>query len=100
VTTSVQNELTKSFDGAESVAQQYPQYATQITAGAKAAFLQGDQWAYVAGIVAVLLGALVVAAWFPRFEREKALLASYRAEDAEGASTADVPAASPQPSAI
>src|SRR4051794_23200733 len=58
VTTSVQNELTKSFDGAESVAQQYPQYATQITAGAKAAFLQGDQWAYLAGIVAVLLGAI------------------------------------------
>ena len=25
-------ELTKSFDGAEAVAQQYPQYADQITA--------------------------------------------------------------------
>jgi len=100
VTTSVQNQLTKSFDGAESIAQQYPQYATQITAAAKTAFLQGDQWAYLAGIVAVLLGALVVAMWFPRFEREKALLASYRAEDVEAASAGDAPAASPQPSAI
>jgi DHA2 family multidrug resistance protein-like MFS transporter len=98
VTTSVQNELTKSFDGAESVAQQYPQYATQITAGAKTAFLHGDQWAYLAGIVAVLLGAVVVAVWFPRLEREHALLASYRAEDVEGPPATDPPAAAPQPS--
>ena len=49
VTQSVQNQLTKSFDGAESIAQQYPRHAAEITAGAKAAFLQGDQWAYLAG---------------------------------------------------
>ena len=36
------------------VAQQYPQYASQITAGAKQSFLDGDQWAYTAGLVAVL----------------------------------------------
>jgi MFS transporter, DHA2 family, multidrug resistance protein len=81
VTQSVQGELTKSFDGAEAVAQQYPHYAAQITAGAKTAFLQGDQWAYLAGIVAVLLGAAVVAFCFPRAERERELLARYHAED-------------------
>ena len=59
---SVQNQLTKSFAGAEAVAQQYPQYADQITAAAKQSFLDGDQWAYTAGIVAVLLGAVLV--WF------------------------------------
>ncbi len=84
ITPSVQSELTKSFDGAEAIAQQYPHYASQITAAAKTAFLQGDQWAYLAGIVAVLLGAAVVAFFFPRAEREKALLAQYRAEDAGG----------------
>ena len=46
-------QLTKSFAGAEAVAQQYPKYADQITAAAQASFLSGDQWAYTAGIVAV-----------------------------------------------
>src|SRR6185436_6435603 len=55
----VENQLTKSFAGAEAVAQQYPQYADQITAAAKSAFLQGDDWAYSAGVVAVLLGAVL-----------------------------------------
>src|SRR3954451_15994044 len=44
VTDSVHGELTKSFAGAEAVAQQYPQYATQITAAAKQSFLDGDHW--------------------------------------------------------
>ncbi len=98
VTTSVQNQLTKSFDGAEQVANQYPQYADQITAAAKTAFLQGDQWAYVAGIVAVLLGAVLVYAAFPRMEREQALLAEYQAADADGPVATDPPAGAPQPS--
>jgi MFS transporter, DHA2 family, multidrug resistance protein len=82
ITPAVQSELTKSFDGAQAVAQQYPKYAEQITAAAKTAFLQGDQWAYLAGIVAVLLGAGVVAFCFPHAERERELLAQYHAEDA------------------
>ena len=32
----------------------------QITAAAKAAFLAGDQNAYIAGIIAVLIGAVLV----------------------------------------
>jgi DHA2 family multidrug resistance protein-like MFS transporter len=84
VSDSVANELTKSFDGAEAIAQQYPQYASQITAGAKTSFLQGDQWAYLAGIGAVLAGAAVVAVFFPRLEREEELLAAYQAENVRG----------------
>jgi DHA2 family multidrug resistance protein-like MFS transporter len=98
VTSSVQNQLTKSFDGAEQIANQYPQYADQITAAAKTAFLQGDQWAYVAGIVAVVLGAVLVFAAFPRMEREQALLAEYQAADADAPVAADPPAGAPQPS--
>ena len=36
---------------------------------------------YLAGIVAARLGAVVVARFFPRAEREQELLAAYRAED-------------------
>jgi DHA2 family multidrug resistance protein-like MFS transporter len=71
---SVQNQLTKSFAGAESVAERYPQYASQITAAAKQSFLDGDQWAYTAGLVAVLLGAVLVWFCFPKKEEEEALL--------------------------
>ena len=53
--TSVQNQLTMSFAGAADIAQQYPQYSTQILQAAKESFLAGDQWAYLAGIVAVLM---------------------------------------------
>jgi DHA2 family multidrug resistance protein-like MFS transporter len=81
VTTNVQGELTKSFSSAENAAAQYPQYKSQIVAGAKASFLQGDAWAYAAGIVAILLGAVLVYFMFPRRDREEALLDRYGAED-------------------
>ena len=81
ITTSVENELTKSFSSAEAVAEQYPQYASQITAAAKQSFLDGDQWAYTAGLVAVLLGALLVYTMFPKRDDEQRLLAEYHAED-------------------
>jgi MFS family permease len=82
VNDSVQAELTKSFAAASDTAQAYPQYAEQITSAAKESFLKGDQWAYTAGIVAVLVGAALVAFLFPRKEREQRLLAGYAAEDA------------------
>ena len=82
ISDSVENQLTKSFAGAEAVAQQYPQYASQITAAAKQSFLDGDQWAYTAGLVAVALGAVLVFFMFPRKEAEQAALAAYQAEDA------------------
>jgi EmrB/QacA subfamily drug resistance transporter len=81
ITSTVVSELQKSYASAEAVAQQYPQYASQITAGAKAAFLAGDQWAYTAGIVAILLGAILVYIKFPKKDDEKLLLAEYRAQD-------------------
>jgi MFS family permease len=82
VSDSVQSQLTKSFAGAEAVAQQYPQYADQIIAAARESFLQGDQWAYTAGLVAVALGGALVFFLFPRKDSELELLASYRAADA------------------
>jgi MFS family permease len=94
ITDSTQAELTKSFDSAEAVAQQHPQYADAITTGAKTAFLQGDDWAYTAGIVAILLGAAVVFFLFPKKEDEEELLARYLREDT-GAGTE--PRETPEP---
>jgi len=91
VTDSVSNELTKSFAGAEQVAEQYPQYASQITAAAKTSFLQGDDWAYTAGLVAVLLGAAVVFFLFPKQEEEEALLRHYADVDSKRASVEPAP---------
>jgi hypothetical protein len=88
VNASVQSQLTKSFASAADTAQQYPQYANQIIAGAKAAFLAGDQWAYLAGIIAVVIGAALVFIWFPRFEDERRLLAEYHAQDTAPTSAA------------
>jgi len=81
VTSSTQAALTKSFDSAEAVAAQHPQYADAIIAGAKSAFLDGDDWAYTAGVVAIVLGAVLVYFMFPRHDEEKQLLAAYHAQD-------------------
>jgi EmrB/QacA subfamily drug resistance transporter len=81
-TDSVQAQLTKSFAGAEQIARQHPKYAEQITEAARQAFLQGDDWAYLAGIVAVLVGAVLVALRFPRKDDEQAMLERYAREDA------------------
>jgi len=85
LTTSVQNQLTMSYAGAAEVAAQYPQYSTQIIAAAQESFLAGDQWAYLAGIVAVLLGAALVFFKFPHREEEHRLLAEYHDQDTEAA---------------
>lgn len=82
VTDSTQSQLQLSFASAEDLADQNPDYAGQITAAARTSFLQGDQWAYTAGIGAILLGAVLVLFFFPRKEHEEALLARYHAEDA------------------
>ena len=88
VSDSVANELTKSFASAEAVGQQYPQYASQITAAAKTSFLQGADWAYTAGIVAILLGAAVVYRFFPKRDDEQRLLAEYHVTDTTDATGA------------
>jgi len=82
VTENVEGELTKSFSSAADLASQYPRHAEQIIAAAKASFLQGDAWAYRAGIIAVLLGGALVFFLFPKKDEEQALLERYATEDA------------------
>jgi EmrB/QacA subfamily drug resistance transporter len=81
VSTSVQSELTKSFSSAADTAQKYPQYASQIISAAKKSFLDGADWAYAAGIIAIVLGAALVFFMFPRRDAEQRLLAEYHAAD-------------------
>jgi len=81
VTEGIQGELTKSFSSAADTASRYPHYANAIVAGARTSFVQGADWAYTAGIIAILLGATLVFFLFPRHEREVELLAGYHAQD-------------------
>ena len=82
VTASTQAELTKSFSSAADTASRYPaSMQDSIVAGAKEAFLHGDQWAYSAGIVAVLLGAVLVFLAFPKYQEERRMLERFHAED-------------------
>ncbi len=101
VPATVANELTMSFAGAQTMATSYPQYADQITAAAKTAFLAGDTYAYMAGIVSVLIGAALVFFFFPKRDEEREILVTYRQEDTS-AMVAPLPAntASPVPGAL
>jgi DHA2 family multidrug resistance protein-like MFS transporter len=84
----VRGELENSFSSAADTAQQYPKYSSDIIAAAKVAFLQGDEWAYLAGIAAILLGAALVFFLFPRKDRERELLDQYHARDAQAVGAA------------
>ncbi len=82
ISEKVQNELTKSFSSAANTARQYPEYAQAIAAAARKSFLDGGDWTYAAGMIAVAIGICVVFFLFPKHDAEVALLERYHAEDA------------------
>lgn len=82
VSSATQAQLQLSFASAENIAASHPQDADAIVAAARSAFLDGDQWAYGAGLVSVLVGAVLVFLVFPRHDEEQRLRASYAAESA------------------
>ena len=81
VTESTQSQLQLSYASAVDLAEQNPRYSSEILAAAKTSFLQGDDWAYTAGLVAILVGAALVFLKFPRKDEEERLLAAYHADD-------------------
>lgn len=83
ISASVEATLTKSFASTTTLAQQNPQYSAQIISAAKTSFLAGDHWAYLAGIIAIIIGAAIVFYKFPKMEEEKKLLVQYHNEDME-----------------
>jgi hypothetical protein len=87
------NQFVMSYSGATAVAAQYPQYSTQILSAAKASFLAGADYAYAAGIIAVLAGAALVFLVFPKKADEEKLIAEYHAADTAGAQAVPAPGA-------
>jgi MFS family permease len=98
VTNNTQATLQLSFASAEDLAAKNPQYASQITAAAKSSFLQGDQWAYLAAMIAVLIGMTIVFRFFPRHTEELELRASYLHADSERTAPHAEPPPQAQPS--
>jgi MFS transporter, DHA2 family, multidrug resistance protein len=88
ISDTTQTQLTQSYAGAETIAGQYPQYASQITEAARQAFLHGDKWAYAAGAFAVVAGAAIVFFLFPKKDAERKLLAGYHEQDERGVAQA------------
>ncbi len=73
--------LEKSFSSAEVAAQRYPQYSEQIISAARTSFVDGQKWAFLAGLLAVVLGAVIVTIWYPNHTRERELLEEYHSSD-------------------
>ena len=66
-------------------AQQYPQYAKQITAAAKPSFVDGQDWAYFAGIVAIVLGCRARVLHVPEARRRGSAARAVRRRRPDGA---------------
>ena len=81
ITESTQSQLQLSYASAADLAKSNPRYSSEILDAAKSSFLDGDQWAYTAGAVAILLGAALVFFMFPKMGEEEELRAAYHAED-------------------
>jgi MFS-type transporter involved in bile tolerance (Atg22 family) len=81
VTATTQSELQLSYASAADLAAQYPDQADQILSAAQQSFLDGDQLAYSAGFIAVLVGAGLVFLFFPKRDEEERLRAGYAAQD-------------------
>jgi len=81
ISQSTQATLQLSYSSAEDLAAQHPHYASQITAAAQSSFIKGDQWAYLAAMLAILIGMGLVFRFFPKKDAENALRAAYHAKD-------------------
>lgn len=81
VSDDIRAQLQQSYAGALSIAEQAPQYRDAIVAAARESFLHGAQAAYLTGMVATGLGALIVAVAYPGRAREREMVLAYARED-------------------
>lgn len=81
ITSGIRSALTKSYGSAVDLANQYPQYKTAVLQAVKESFLSGANWAYLAGVIASIIGAVLVWFFFPRHDREKALYKQWGSEN-------------------
>ncbi|HEX3947828.1 MAG TPA: MFS transporter [Acidimicrobiales bacterium] len=80
-TDQVTNLLERSFSSAVAVAKSDPANAAPIIAAARTSFLNGADWAYAAGALAIAAGAVLVATCFPSRATERELLTGYQRAD-------------------
>jgi MFS transporter, DHA2 family, multidrug resistance protein len=92
ITNQTEAALQKSFASAADLAQSYPQYAPQIIAAAQSSFVDGQDWAYIAGAIAVALGAALVFFLFPKRDEERAMLRTFHEQDLAESATTPTPA--------
>lgn len=72
VSDQVTRALQSSFASAAHVAEQYPQFADEILAGARASLQDGSVLAFVIGVAVILAGAIAVRIGLPNRDRESA----------------------------
>ena len=77
--------LTSSFQSSEQVAQQYPDYASQITAAAADAFTSGKSAAIAVALLMTLIGLALVLFVYPRKDAEEAYYGQVSAKDGASA---------------
>lgn len=82
ITSDISSALKKSFGSAEDLAKQYPQYSDAIVQAAKDSFLAGADWAYLSGIIVMLIGVIITFTFFPKRNRERELYAEYAKQSA------------------
>lgn len=82
VSADVQAALQASFASALHVAEQFPQYRSEIVAAATQSLVDGALWAYAVGGVAIVSGAVLVRVLLPSHRGERDLIAQYVAADA------------------
>lgn len=91
VSSDVQTALQASFASALHVADQYPQYRSEILAAATQSLVDGALVAYAVGAAAILSGAVLVRFLLPSRRREHELVMAYAAADAaDGSSSSSV----------
>ncbi|MFD5428538.1 MFS transporter [Streptomyces sp. NPDC127084] len=81
---AVKNQLTKSFAAATEIEIRYPQYTGKIEQAARDSFRHGADWAYCAGILAILLGFMLAYWAYPVKAEEEYLYGKYGKEDRGG----------------
>ena len=82
VSAATQSELASSYAGATKVSEQFPQYQSAIISAAQESFLQGAGWAFAAGALFIVIGALLVFFAYPSKQNAIDLFAEYQKEDA------------------
>lgn len=76
--------LTSSFQSAEQVAQQYPAYASQVTAAAADAFTAGKSAAIAVALAVTIIGLVLVLLVYPRKDAEEAYYDEVSADQGGG----------------